>query len=231
MSYSPILSHTAPTSTPKSIYAANLFNTSTGSYNLATGGEYLTLTTPAIYQLDGSNGYWFLEGSVLNAFRPSTASYTGTTPTNPTYAYDTTSSSLDSSTYSTLTTAINTASIQTYVFSNSTYFSGTLYVYIQNIATADNTSSDTINEAISSVSIIVSLDGGTTWLNTANSFSQGSLWTAGSGVSNYTLSRSLTNQLISDIRVKITCNSQRLGSGASLAIASVTCGIYDIACL
>lgn len=165
-----------------------------------------------------------------SGIRPTTASYTGTTPTNPTYAYDTSAASLDSSTYSTYGSSINTTSTQTYIFSNSGYFTGTLYVYINSISTQDNISSDNLNEAISTVTIVISLDGGTTWLTTTNSFSQTSTWTAGAGVLNYTLTKYLTNQLISNIRVKITCISHRLGSGTSLAIASVTCNIYDIVC-
>lgn len=158
-------------------------------------------------------------------YRPTGATYTGTTPTNPTYAYTpNTSSTVDTTTNTSLSTATSLTSTQIYTFAAGTV-TGTLRVRFSTVTTNDVLSADELNEAISSVSARIELAGGTTF---GTSFSNTCDWAYGATATGWTCTYALTNQNMANLKVKITANSQRLGTLDSLAVASVQCDVSDI---
>lgn len=155
--------------------------------------------------------------------RPSSAVYTGTTPTNPTYAYDGTAAAVDTTTSATLYTIGLRTSTQIYTFAAGTQ-SGTLHVYFTKVITAYMDSPTLTYAATSSVQLDVMVDG-TTYVNRA-------LWDSGLDPAlpyDYTLA--LTSQNLANLKVKITTISQTVGPALDRAIADVNCDISDIVVL
>jgi hypothetical protein len=149
---------------------------------------------------------------------------TNTTFTNPSNAYDTTTSGPDTSTYADqITSAVSTA-IGTIVYTGIGTVNGTLNVNLSTI-TEDNISSNELNEAFSYVNLLWSKDGGSTWSSTG--------WSLGNS---FGFTNDLTQQTNSvtisgatgDVQVKVETQSERVGSGLGLATATSEAKIYDI---
>lgn len=160
--------------------------------------------------------------SAINWARPTSASYTGITPINPTYAYDTPTvpNSVDASSYSSYSSSVSVDSTQTYSFSGNS-ITGTLYIRVREVSTDHVQSEDHVNEATSYVNITATIDGGSNWIPLGN-------WSGGDSVADTTLSMSISNKTLSSISVRVQAVSREIGYGRSSAIASVECDIADI---
>ena len=192
-------------------------------------GTTLTLTDSRVRALFGK-----LSGTIkltdgyarARAWRPTSVSYLGTMPTNPTNAYDTPAipNSVDTSSWTTLNTSSNVTSTQTYTFGSGGSVGGTLYIRVKDISVTYAASSDGVNEAESTASISVTLNG--TDFSTLGSW-EGTLH---EDIADTTFTLAVPNgTVLANVIVKIQSRSERRGTGAmSIAIAPVTCNIADI---
>lgn len=163
-------------------------------------------------------------GSSPFTLRPTSAAYTGTTPTNPTYAYDDTGTS----TWSTLFTGNTTVSTQTYTIDTSAVLTAgaVLTVVLHDVVTMESFYGDPpIESLISSVAVAFSIDGGSAFDQT---FDQTSSWGAGTP-SAVELPITLTATLAgnySSVVIRIGEISNRRSDPT--VIASVQCDCADI---
>lgn len=164
-------------------------------------------------------------GGGATVYRPTSASYAGTTPTNPTNAYDTpaTPASVDTATASAYYGSNETA-VQTYSFGAGT-FTGTLYIRVASLITQDTWDNTSTDEVISDTTIAVSKDGGSTYPNTIVSIS------GAASEANTTHTLALTAQNMANLKVRITSHSSTISTTSGsppLITASVTANIADI---
>lgn len=197
---------------------------------LGIAGTTLTLTDSRVRALFGktsgaiiklTDGY---SKSNIRAWRPTSVSYLGTMPTNPTNAYDTPAipNSVDTSSWTTLNTSSNVRSTQTYTFGSGGSVGGTLYIRVKNISVT-YAASDDGNEAESTASISVALNG--TDFSTLGSW-EGTLH---DDIADTTFTLAVPNgTALANVIVKIQSRSERRGTGMSMVIAPVTCNIADI---
>lgn len=169
--------------------------------------------------------------SAVAYYRPTGMTYTGTAPLNSSYAYDTTAASVDTTSSAAYTHNGYATSTHTYAF-GSGFRTGTLRVRVADVETITGTSMDDSRTLASSVEITVSTNGGSSYQGSqaGESFDQISFWSgwdneSGTGI---VLTKSLTNQDIANLRVKVVAISNRAGTLDNLAVAPVTINISDI---
>jgi hypothetical protein len=178
-------------------------------------GTVRTLFGDPSGQIKMSDGYG--KSATVTAIRPNNYTYSTLLMTNPTYAYDTTASTIDTSTYASVSSTTNAST--TFLFAAGTS-SKVLHIYIPSYTTNDDLSPDGY-EAISSISVAISLDGGTNWT---------SLLTDGAGGtgSGKTLTYQLSNQNLSSLQVKVAYKGQVSGPVSSRAVALASIQVSDI---
>ena len=172
--------------------------------------------------------YKVASASYTSAVRPTSIATTGTAPTSPGNAYDTTTIGVDNTTFSTYAATTQLTSTQVYSFAAGTV-TGTLTVFF-NRSTATDPGMDGLHLTNSTVTVEVSTDG-TTYGQT---FNQTSTWTGGDGtLGSVTLTKSLTSQNMANLKVRFTEISQRTGSvgAGTLSISAVECDVFDIVVL
>ena len=156
---------------------------------------------------------------------------TKTTLTNPGYSYDTPAGAFpDTVNYSTqFTSEVTTAGSVTgqTAYTGIGTRNGTLSVNLTT-TTQDTISLDTLNEAISSVTLYWSKDGGSTWNQTG--WSNGGQYSIAftSDVTQFTDSVTISGAT-GDVQVRVDTQSQYIGGTASQrALATAYAYIYDI---
>lgn len=170
-------------------------------------------------------GIYGTSGSAIRATSDATTGTSPGTPVNPTYAYDTTGTTVDTSTGTscTLTTSGNKITVQTFSFASGTA-TGTLHINMSKVVTLNSVSSDLANDVSSTVDVYYSTDGGTnwTWING---------WSGGTGATDYDCTAALSSQNMANLRVRVTAQSFSIGIGVSHAAAYVTYWVSDVVVL
>ena len=155
------------------------------------------------------------------------------TVTNPTYAYDTTATSVDSSTEASLSTSGTKTNLTDLEFAAATV-TGTLSVNLTKAEVDYQMSSDTINEAASDITVEWSTNNGSTWSSTWDG-SVEAVWsgfdTNGFADHAQVLTKSISSQAMADLIVRITAHSFTIGAGSSRAAAIFTWWLADVVVL
>jgi hypothetical protein len=179
-------------------------------------GTVRTLFGDPSGQINMSDGYG--KSATVTAIRPNKYTYSTLLMTNPTYAYDTTASTIDTSTYADVNTTAKGST--TFLFAAGTS-SKVLHIYIPSYATDDSFSVNELNEAISTISVAISLDSGTSWTFLLTD-------SAGGTGSGNTLTYQLSNQNLSSLQVKVAYQGQISGPVSSRAAAFASIQVSDI---
>jgi hypothetical protein len=179
-------------------------------------GTVRTLFGDPSGQIKMSDGYG--KSATVTAIRPNNYTHSNLLMTDPTYAYDTTASTIDTSTYASVDTAARGST--TFLFAAGTS-SKVLHIYIPSYTTNYDLSPSGLYEAISSISVEISLDGGTNWTFLLTDSEGGT----GSGK---TLTYQLSNQNLSSLQVRVGYEGQISGPITDRASATVSIQVSDI---